>query len=67
MSLIDKVMGMFGKQRGVDANVAENRARQQTLHGQGLSQTDSETSGTRQSMEAELERQREQRTPPPAG
>lgn len=65
MSVIDRVFQLLGKQRGVDANVAENRARQRDLHGQGLNQTADQASRTRLNMEAELDRQREQRAEPP--
>ncbi len=65
MSFIDSLMGLLGKKRGVDANVAANRLRQQDLHGQGFSQTADESQGTRQQMEAELDRQRDKRAEPP--
>ncbi len=66
MSLMDSLMGLFGKKRSVDANVAANRLRQQDLHGQGYSQTADESAGTREQMEAELDQQRSKRTEPPA-
>ncbi len=65
MSLMDSLMGLLGKKRGVDANVAANRLRQQDLHGQGYSQTADESAGTRQQMEAELDLQRSKRAEPP--
>ena len=65
MSIVDSILNMFGKKRGVDANVEANRARQQNLHGKELGQTSDEASGTRDRMEAELNRQRDQRADPP--
>jgi hypothetical protein len=65
MSIVDSVLNMFGKKRNVDANVEANRARQQSLHGKELGQTSDVATNTRDRMEAELNRQRDQRTTPP--
>ena len=67
MSILDSIMGMFGKKRAIDANVSANRARQANLHGQGAHQTTEYEANTRQKMEAELDQQRLNRDKPPAG
>ena len=67
MSILDSIMGMFGKKRSIDANVAANRARQANLHGQGAHQTAEYEANTRQKMEEELDQQRVDRAKPPAG
>jgi len=67
MSILDQVMGMFGRKRAIDANVAANRARQANLHGQGAHQSAEYEANTRQKMEEELDQQRVHRAKPPAG
>lgn len=54
MGLLDKI---FGKKRE-SASVAEDRARQQSVKGKGVAQTDDEQQATRTRMEAELDGQR---------
>ena len=66
MKLIDRAFHLLGKQRPLDANVAADRARQRDLHGQGLRQTADESNRTRLTMEAELDRQRQERLEPPS-
>ncbi len=67
MSLIDRALQLLGKQRPVDAGVLADRARQQDLHGQGLQQSADDAQRTRLTMEAELDRQRRERSSPSAG
>lgn len=62
MGLKDQVIGLFGKKRG-DVAVEADRARQQSVRGKGFSVSADDQQATRSRMEAELQGQRDRRTP----
>jgi hypothetical protein len=63
MGFLDR---LFGKKRRGSATAAADAARGERLVGQETGQTVDEQAATRGRMEAELDAQRERRTPPPA-
>ena len=55
---------LFAKQRKGNEALAADRARQQSVRGRAVIQTADEQQATRQRMEADLDTQRERRSPP---
>lgn len=73
MGLLDRILGIFGKQRAPSAATAADRARSQrmsdrshdqALAGREIDQTTAEQTATRGRMEAELQGQRQRREQP---
>lgn len=57
---------LFSRHRAGDEALTADRARQQSVRGKGVIQTSDEQQATRARMEAELDGQRERRSPPKA-